>query len=361
MNNTDFAPELAALLKFSGDVGGAIRMYSNYNPQAQHGYIHEERRDPSLFGADLMHLSGAITQMLEVGVAVQLGEPTHIAKIARAVARMFASEYAAPGHEAAKTFAFWTRLLNLPAAIEALESLANKAEWRAARPVPLATAHVEPKPLFMGTWHHGQGNLCCGTVRYMRADFDTQPAPEVRTAIFDWVCSTMNAALARWREQEPSRSDEEAVDAAVRPVVASPRPFATPQDGGFRPSDFVPIDQPAGGQANVASSPAKRSCGDCGAAVGALHAPGCDVELCADCGEQAIGCSCERRVRPRLAWTGYWPGEVECREFGWWARFVPGSGWVRCAPTDVGAGPDLNRLHVDATWDAAAGRFVRRS
>lgn len=66
-------------------------------------------------------------------------------------------------------------------------------------------------------------------------------------------------------------------------------------------------------------------CHDCRAKPGELHALGCDVEQCPDCGCQTISCRCNYgrdakpwpfRDNPRLPWTGVWPGEENARELG---------------------------------------------
>jgi hypothetical protein len=61
---------------------------------------------------------------------------------------------------------------------------------------------------------------------------------------------------------------------------------------------------------------------------------------------------------PRLPWTGEWPGLLECREFGWYAKLVPGKGWQSCSKDDPQAHEDLNRLYYDAVWSPELGRFV---
>lgn len=133
-----------------------------------------------------------------------------------------------------------------------------------------------------------------------------------------------------------------------------------------------------------------KNCHDCGAEPGQLHQRGCDVERCPRCGGQVIGCNCvyivcgigvdtlekehpdiynngptremyetfdrEWEAR-RMPWTGIWPGEVECIEFGWYAKFVDGKGWVRCDAGDPDGHPDLNRLATSARWDANEQRF----
>jgi Zn-finger nucleic acid-binding protein len=136
-------------------------------------------------------------------------------------------------------------------------------------------------------------------------------------------------------------------------------------------------------------------CPDCGAKQGELHDSGCDVERCPRCGGQLLSCNCiyevngmnpatlERDYRDiyhngptvtmfdkwdeewgcrRMLWTGVWPGEAECIEFGWYSRMIPGViGWQRCEKDDPGAGPDLNRLYEEAKWDADKQRFVRKT
>ena len=103
-------------------------------------------------------------------------------------------------------------------------------------------------------------------------------------------------------------------------------------------------------------------CPDCGVEVGALHCSGCDVERCPRCGRQAISCSCIYEIcgldpatlatahpdifrngptdamvdrwdvewgARAIPWSGAWPGEEECREYGWYAKFTA-SGWLQC-------------------------------
>jgi hypothetical protein len=102
------------------------------------------------------------------------------------------------------------------------------------------------------------------------------------------------------------------------------------------------------------------ACPDCGVPPGRLHEVGCDVERCPDCGRQLITCDCgrRRRRRPRLAWTGIFPGDAEAAEFGFWCRFTTG-GWQPCAARHPDAQPDLNRLATACRWDAKQARWVK--
>lgn len=128
------------------------------------------------------------------------------------------------------------------------------------------------------------------------------------------------------------------------------------------------------------------SCPDCGVSPGGQHEDGCDVARCLFTGRQRLQCDgylphalqdvphigqpspgclvpvdCGRDI-----WTGLWPGEAECREYGWYSWFrAPEPGetygeWVRCDPDHPEAGPDLNRLVLECTWDRGARRWVRR-
>lgn len=103
------------------------------------------------------------------------------------------------------------------------------------------------------------------------------------------------------------------------------------------------------------------NCPDCDVAPGELHLTNCDIEQCDACGCQRLSCGCQRSAN-RLPWTGMWPGEAECREFGWWTKWKQGGErggeWVIAGPNERGAQPDLNRIHGEAVWDRRRKRFV---
>lgn len=143
-------------------------------------------------------------------------------------------------------------------------------------------------------------------------------------------------------------------------------------------------------------------CYGCGAESGTEHRDGCDVARCMWTGGQRLQCGlgivadavralrryAENRLADDLAayeslndeahdcgrdvWTGEWPGTAECREFGWYAWFGPDlgrTGWVeidadevehfRLLHPEVQVSEDLNRLAVEAVWDASAGHWVK--
>lgn len=135
------------------------------------------------------------------------------------------------------------------------------------------------------------------------------------------------------------------------------------------------------------------NCGDCGAAPGEHHTPGCDVERCARCGRQSISCDCVYIVNGidpatmgqthpevyaggpteemeavwekewghrRIPWSGEWPGVAACREFGLWcigrAGQVPY--WKSVPAGTPGATEDLNRLYTEYRWDPDKQKWV---
>lgn len=121
------------------------------------------------------------------------------------------------------------------------------------------------------------------------------------------------------------------------------------------------------------STPARavtgESCRQCQVQPGEAHEDGCGVARCMLTGQQRIQHDCADHCDtcncvpcPPDIWTGEWPGVAECREFGWWCYFVPygDPSWVPCGPEHPDAQPDLNRLHVEAVWDAAAKRWRHR-
>jgi hypothetical protein len=91
---------------------------------------------------------------------------------------------------------------------------------------------------------------------------------------------------------------------------------------------------------------------------------GCDLEYCPYCGDPLAVCPCDGLgvgfvpADDRMPWAGELPAETACREFSWYARPVPGKGWVRCGAGEPGARADLIRLLGEARWDREEKRFV---
>lgn len=98
------------------------------------------------------------------------------------------------------------------------------------------------------------------------------------------------------------------------------------------------------------------NCPDCGVTPGQTHKENCDIARCAHTGEQRLQCGHEDC---HTTWTGQWPGDAECAEYGWWIRMDSDLGWVPCAADHPEATEDLNRLNTHAHWDANAQRYIK--
>lgn len=124
------------------------------------------------------------------------------------------------------------------------------------------------------------------------------------------------------------------------------------------------------------------NCPDCGVTPGQQHHEGCDVARCVVCGMQQLQCNPRREhglaganLPPMQTWTGQWPGDAECREFGWYARWtitteyspdgLPDSGnSIPCPAEHPHARLDLNRLAYAAAvgqidWSRERERYVQ--
>jgi hypothetical protein len=106
------------------------------------------------------------------------------------------------------------------------------------------------------------------------------------------------------------------------------------------------------------------ACYDCGVEPGESHKAGCDIARCLITGEQRLSCSDDHDCGSDV-WTGLWPGEAECVEFGWWSKWIDGPDgrghWEQTTADDPDREPDLNGLHTGETvWDRKAGRWVLR-
>ena len=100
--------------------------------------------------------------------------------------------------------------------------------------------------------------------------------------------------------------------------------------------------------------PQLTNCPDCAVPPGHLHLHRCDVARCAYTGYQRLGCG-HRGDVCNTRWTGRWPGDAECLEYGFLIQPGPG------ARPDLGPFPDLNRLYLECDWDPNKQRMVRRT
>jgi hypothetical protein len=104
------------------------------------------------------------------------------------------------------------------------------------------------------------------------------------------------------------------------------------------------------------------TCPDCGAAIHQQHRDGCDVARCVRHGYQLLSCpgpGPHGWAARSDTWSGFWPGELECMAYGFYAKPNPnGPGWVPCEVTEPGAVPDLNRLYREGRWDTTTRRWM---
>lgn len=115
----------------------------------------------------------------------------------------------------------------------------------------------------------------------------------------------------------------------------------------------------------MTQEPPRPDCPGCGTSPGDVHRNGCDIGRCLLCGWQALSCNCidppERWDATTVeVWAGEWPGDAECREYGWWV-YVTGDGdFAPCTPDHPDAVADLNRLVRECRWDPTLRRYVKR-
>jgi hypothetical protein len=94
----------------------------------------------------------------------------------------------------------------------------------------------------------------------------------------------------------------------------------------------------------MAAQGCHRRCPCCQVIPGQTHEVSCDVARCAHCGWQHIQCD-SPAARPD-AWSGEWPGDLECREFGLWVKEwdATNPGWFKTTADDPLRREDLNKL-----------------
>ncbi|KWB89891.1 hypothetical protein [Burkholderia ubonensis] len=77
-------------------------------------------------------------------------------------------------------------------------------EYARAAASPAAEAADRSEAPLIGRWHHGNGVLVCGSIRVAVESFDTQPSQEFMGQMFDWICETLNTAIAT---PQPAQAD----------------------------------------------------------------------------------------------------------------------------------------------------------
>lgn len=123
------------------------------------------------------------------------------------------------------------------------------------------------------------------------------------------------------------------------------------------------MTQPEGDALRIDGVMAEDRCRDCWVEPGQVHEDGCDVARCVWTGHQRLACGAlladDGHECTNDVWSGTWPGEAECREYGLWAYFVPNGNpsWRPCSADHPGARPDLSRLVFEGWWDRDTKRW----
>lgn len=105
------------------------------------------------------------------------------------------------------------------------------------------------------------------------------------------------------------------------------------------------------------------SCYDCAAKIGETHEDGCGHARCLGSGRQLISCGMGRAHAGECLpdkWMGLSAAAFPAIERGWYAKLVPGHGWVRTTANDPDGRPDLNRVMTDCRWDPQTRTWVDR-
>ncbi|MFF0742157.1 YgjP-like metallopeptidase domain-containing protein [Streptomyces sp. NPDC004111] len=100
------------------------------------------------------------------------------------------------------------------------------------------------------------------------------------------------------------------------------------------------------------TAPGER-CPNCLTPPNKLHAGHCDLARCAFTGRQRYECHPDCNT----IWTGKFPGQAECEEYGFYWRTGP-NGYEHCNANAPGADHDYNRLYAECTWDIATQRMT---
>ncbi len=108
------------------------------------------------------------------------------------------------------------------------------------------------------------------------------------------------------------------------------------------------------------------TCPGCGTGTNHYHSEFCDTARCAKTGIQLISCEFfseyeYAHVCENTTWTGYWPGVLDCFEYGLFAYFVPNVGFIPCTSDHPDAVCDLNTLVVKYDWDVKLQKRVPRN